>query len=387
MTQPVTPRIAPLPPDAWDAELRARFERPGGLGQIFNVMQVLANHPALLRRWVVLANHVLFKSTLPPRHRELLILRTAWLADCAYEWAQHRRLATEAGLSAEEIAAVAAEAPDARWSPLEAALLRAADGLYLEAFVDDATWAALAAHYDERQLLDVLFTAGNYLLLAMALNSFGVPLDAGYTGFDPGLPRNRRHPSPHLPPLQVPRPVPRLAPLPEAAWTPAQRELLAKAHGPLPTVNVLDTLVRHPDLLRRWLPFFTHMLHKSTLPPRHREILILRTGRLCGAAYEWAQHLPFARRAGLSEAEIRTLAAAEAAAAWPVAHEQALVRAAEQLHRQSTLDDATWAALAAQYTTPQLMDVVFTVGQYRLVATVLNSLCVQLDPYLQFPEV
>jgi hypothetical protein len=59
-----------------------------------------------------------------------------------------------------------------------------------------------------------------------------------------------------------------------------------------------------------------------------------------------------------------------------------LLRAADQLHRDTMLDDTTWEALAARYTPQQMMDVVFTVGQYRLVSAVLNTLCVQLDVYL-----
>jgi alkylhydroperoxidase family enzyme len=169
------PRIAPLPLADWDPELRARFERPAGLGQVFNVMKTLANHPALFRRWLVFANHFLFKSTLTPRHREIVILRMGWLANCAYEWGQHRKIAsTEAGFGAPEFTALAEGATATLWAPAEAALIRAADGLYVEAFVDDLTWETLVAHYDERQVLDIIFTCGNYLLLAMAINAFGV---------------------------------------------------------------------------------------------------------------------------------------------------------------------------------------------------------------------
>ncbi|OGK80980.1 MAG: hypothetical protein A2X50_00330 [Candidatus Rokubacteria bacterium GWF2_70_14] len=175
----------------------------------------------------------------------------------------------------------------------------------------------------------------------------------------------------------------RLAPMSDTALTPEQRELLTKARGHLPSVNVLDTVIRHPDLLRRWLPFFNHALHKSTLPARDREVLILRTGRLCGAEYEWAQHVPFAERAGLTADEIRGIAAGADAAVWSDGHDRALLRAADQLHRETTIDDATWGTLATRYGLQQLMDVVFTVGQYRLVSAALNTLCVQLDAYLR----
>ena len=378
-----TPRIAPLPFAEWDADLRARFERPGGLGKILNVMSTLANHPGLLRRWVVFANHFLFKSTLNVRAREILILRSGWLAGCSYEWGQHVKIATaEAGFGEAEFVAVAEGASSRLWGPAETALIRAADALFLDAFVDDATWQMLVAHYDERQILDVIFMVSNYLMLAMALNAFGVQLDEGYHGFPPGLPSNDRRPAATLPAMGVRRATARLAPMSDAALTPEQREVLAKARGHLASVNVLDTVIRHPDLMRRWLPFFNHVLHKSSLTARDREILILRTGRLCGAEYEWAQHVPFAERAGLTADEIRGIAAGADAVVWADSHDRALLRAADQLHRETSIDDATWGALASRYGIQQMIDVVFTVGQYRLVSAALNSLCVQLDAYL-----
>ena len=223
----------------------------------------------------------------------------------------------------------------------------------------------------------------NYLMLAMGLNTFGVQLDAGFSGFRPGLPLNDRRPSDNLPPMAVRRAAPRVAPLTDAECTPAQLDLLTKARGHLASVNVLDTLVRHPDLVRRWMPFFVHVLHKSGLSARDREILILRTGRLCGAEYEWSQHVPFAERAGMSADEIRGLAEGAEAAVWREAHDRNLIRAADQLHRYTMIDDDVWQALAERYNTQQLMDMVFTVGQYRIVSTALNVLCVQLDDYLQ----
>lgn len=381
--RPTRPRIAPLPFDDWHPELRARFERPGGRGPILNVMGTLANHPGLFGRWIVFANHFLFKSTLAPREREIVVLRTGWLAGCAYEWSQHCEIAAaDAGFGAVEFGAVAAGASSDLWRPAEAGLIRAADGLYTDASVDDVTWDLLAAHYDERQILDVVFMASNYMMLAMALNTFGVELDEGRAGFRSDLPVNDRRPSVTLPPMRVRRATPRLAPLSDAGLGPEHREVLRRARGHLASVNVLDTVIRHPDLLRRWLPFFNHVLHKSTIPARDREVLILRTGRLCGAEYEWAQHVPWAERAGLTADEIRGIADGADAAVWSDAHDRALLRAADQLHRETALDDEAWNALAVRYDVRQLMDAVFTVGQYRLVSAALNTLGVQLDPYL-----
>ena len=378
------PRIEPLEMSHWEPDLRVQFERPGGLGQVFNVMKTLANHAGLFKRWSVFASHFLFKISLPVREREILILRTGWLAGCEYEWGQHLKISAEdASFGEAEFSAIAHGADAALWTPAEAAIIRAADGIYTDAFVDDATWSHLMAHYTEPQVLDVVFIVCNYMMLAMGINAFGVQLDTDYDGFSPNLPINHHRPSPILPKMGVRRPTPRLGPLSDAECSPAQLEVLTKARGHLDSVNVLDTLVRHPDLLRRWMPFFAHILFKTSLPERDREILILRVGRLCGAEYEWAQHVPFAERAGLSTEEINGLAAGADDAVWTEEHDRTLIRAADQLHRETMLDDDVWNALNQSYTTEQLMDAVFTVGQYRLVSAVLNTLCVQLDSYLK----
>jgi alkylhydroperoxidase family enzyme len=125
------------------------------------------------------SNYVNQGSKLEPRYRELLILRTGWDAQSEYEWAQHvGRVgrAREMGLPIERIAA----GPDAPgWDPFEATLLRAADELYRDSVVSDATWKAMAARFDTTMMLNALITAANYRMVSMALNAFGVQLDPG----------------------------------------------------------------------------------------------------------------------------------------------------------------------------------------------------------------
>ncbi len=148
----------------------------------------IAHHPDLLRRWTVFGNHVLSKSTLDARSREILILRAAWLCQADYEWGQHIEIALRAGLSREEIDRVPAGADAAGWSEHDRVLLRAADELHGDQFLSDTSWQALRARFDTRQIMDLIFTVGQYTMLAMALNSFGTQLDAGL-GLK-GLPRS-----------------------------------------------------------------------------------------------------------------------------------------------------------------------------------------------------
>ncbi|HLH59157.1 MAG TPA: hypothetical protein VKV33_08400, partial [Streptosporangiaceae bacterium] len=74
--------------------------------------------------------------------------------------------------------------PDAPvWGPRDAALLRSVDEIVADRYVSDETWERLAGHLDRRQLMDLVFTVGAYDLLAMAMNTFGLELDPGLTGF------------------------------------------------------------------------------------------------------------------------------------------------------------------------------------------------------------
>lgn len=170
---------------------------------------------------------------------------------------------------------------------------------------------------------------------------------------------------------------PRVSPLAESEWSDEQRELLTKGN-PSRVLNIFRTLARHPDLYRKWSPFGGQVLLKSTLDPRARELLILRIGHLCRSVYEFHQHSAIALRVGITQAEIEQVKQGPSAAAW-TAHERSLLTAADELHHDHCISDATWSALSEQYDTKQLIDLIFVVGQYTLVSMALNSLGVQIE--------
>ena len=177
------PRIPALSDTEAGEEAQELLERAAERGPLLNVTRTLAQYPTLWRSWGRFARHVISETSLPPRERELLILRTGWHCQSGYEFGQHRRMGREAGLTDEEIARVI-EGPDAAdWDPFDATLLRAADELHDDAFLSDATWAALDERYSREQLMDVVFTVGQYHTVSMALNTFGVQLEPGTPGF------------------------------------------------------------------------------------------------------------------------------------------------------------------------------------------------------------
>lgn len=173
------PRLEPLDVSEMDEDAKIAF----GNGPILNIFRTLAHHPKLMKRWLVFGNHILGKNSLTPRDRELAILRVGWLCQAEYEWAQHAAIALNCDINEQEIERVA-RGPEAEgWTAQEVALLTATDELVGDAFITDTTWKQLADFYDKQQLIDLVFTVGQYNMVSMALNTLGVQLEDGTTRF------------------------------------------------------------------------------------------------------------------------------------------------------------------------------------------------------------
>jgi alkylhydroperoxidase family enzyme len=178
------PRIKPLEEGEWSEDAAKMLEPFVAQGRVFNIFKTLANHPDLARRWMVFANHILGKSSLTERDRELIILRIGYLCQSGYEWGQHVQIAQRVGMSDDEIRSAKTGPATPGLDERDELLLRATDELHADAHVSDATWAGLAVHFNTQQLMDIVFTVGQYNLVSMALNSFGVQLDEGLPGWD-----------------------------------------------------------------------------------------------------------------------------------------------------------------------------------------------------------
>ena len=143
-------------------------------------------------------------------------------------------------------------------------------------------------------------------------------------------------------------------------------------------LNIFGVLGNHPDMLKRWLVFATHVLSKNTLTARDRELLILRTGWNCRSRYEWGQHVEIALRCDISAEEIKAVKKGASASTWsPI--DKLLLTAADELHNEYALSDATWRDLGKHCSNEQVLDLIATVGNYHLVAMFLNSTKVPID--------
>jgi AhpD family alkylhydroperoxidase len=143
-----------------------------------------------------------------------------------------------------------------------------------------------------------------------------------------------------------------------------------------PVLNVFTTLGRHRRLFRAWLRFAARLMPYGTLARADAELVILRVAVDCGSDYEWDQHVRLARGAGLTDEQIERVGAGADAPGWSP-HQQALLRAADQLSTERTLDEAVWARLRESYDEHQLIELCLLVGHYAMLAGTLNALGVQ----------
>ena len=172
-------RLSPLPADQWDDAVRDAVagmlpeerRNPRGAGTL---LSTLVRHPKLTRAYLRFSTYLLYGSTLPPRIREQVILRVAHRRGCIYEWTHHVDMGKEVGLTDADIEAARSGNAD---NDFDRALFCAVDELDEKSNISDQTWAALTERLDEQQRMDLVFTTGNYIALAMALNTFGVEVE------------------------------------------------------------------------------------------------------------------------------------------------------------------------------------------------------------------
>ena len=365
-TRPVrltTPRIPPLAESQWTDQHRALVAEYAPDGRVGNGLATLLHVPELVEAIVPFVRFLSRESSLEPRHRALLLLRTAWVTQNQYLWARFAAVAREAGLTNDDLRQIASGPAAAGWSDFEVTLLRLADELYRNSSVTDATWTTLGIRYNLTQMVEAVMNVNEFTLLSMMFNAMGVQPDAWTT---------ERLPTDVPYRIVAPDPEPRL-----------RRPRIAPLDGD--GIRVGRTFRRHPRLAeaRGGQSGFVNRI--SPLTPHNRELLILRIGWNCQAVYEWAKHVGSVGRARDHGVEPRNVAVGQNAPGWETFH-VTLLNVADELYRDAMVSDETWAALTARYDTRETISVLMTVSNYRLVSMSLNAFGVQpLDTDEGFP--
>jgi alkylhydroperoxidase family enzyme len=228
-----------------------------------------------------------------------------------------------------------------------------------------------------------MYTATQYQLVSMALNSLGVQLDPILAD---RIPTDLPMPKVAGIPTSARLATPRVKPVPLSELSGERLELVKPRirDGKLP--NLYATLINHPKLYGPRSTFGTYMQRESLVPPKTRELLIMRTGWLIKTEYEWAHHAPIAKEAGLTDAEIARIAKGPAEKEW-TEEQRSVLQTVDELRREAFVSDATWKTLAKYYSKEQMIEIVYTVGAYAMTGTAINSLGIQLEEgYSGFPR-
>jgi len=183
----------------------------------------------------------------------------------------------------------------------------------------------------------------------------------------------------------------RATPIPVREWPPEMRAAMAAYRPPNPRhpyppenparpkgLNAIGVLAHHPELTEAYHHLIGHALFATTLSVRQRELIILRVAHQREAAYEWAQHAFLAGEAGIGADEVDRVRRGGGAEGWDPL-ESALLTAADQLLSDARIGDDTYDRLSSELSTRQIMDLVFTVGAYDVLAMALRTFDVELD--------
>lgn len=190
-------RFLPLPAEQWGDDEYAAFGKllgiPGdevpraGSGHPydpvkFEVIGLLVRHPELARVFLTYNGFLLQRGELPPRLRELAILRVAHRHRSAYEWGQHVRMAADTGVSEDEIARL--EQGNTGFTGADLVVLEATDELLDNGHARWATWQRMVAELGERPAMELIFVVGTYVMSAMAFGTWGLPAAPGTRPLD-----------------------------------------------------------------------------------------------------------------------------------------------------------------------------------------------------------
>lgn len=372
-------RIVPLSVDQALAEAEAIRLHPDFAR--LEAFRVLLHHPPLAKAIAGMLIMLLYKGTLSARLRELVIMRLGWATASEYEWAQHWQVARDLGIPADDLMAVREWRSSARLDDADKAVLTAVDETLATGAIGDETFALCSGHVGGvAEMLELVAAIGNCRMFSQLLRSLRIPLEPGVAvwppdGMVPPLPRfgirggnagrEGVEGSPRVPLLPV-----------EEATRRAEQLGIDPGQG---TRGPFRTVLHNPPLARAMDGLLKRLLYEGVLADRVRELIIMRIAWRTGSACEWARHVPFCRRVGITDDELVALRDWRAASSFGEADRAALAATDETLET-GTLSDEAWAACADAFpTVPELLELVVAIGNWRMYSQLLRSAAVPLE--------
>lgn len=373
----MTARIAPLPvipPETLDLAAAAVGGPIRAEGKIY---RTLANYPTLMSAWLSWGGHVLRRTEMTPALRELVILRTALVAQGHYPLVQHVRIGRSVGLDDEALKLVSQNPVLAAWDEPTKHALCAVDQLYHHGRLDDRHFTDLVGQLGVKGSFDLISTVAFYRMAGWMLNMCRTALDDGQDDveLDPVV----RHRS--FGPETTARP--RVEPLLLEHWSPDLLDETAtwprfQGRLELRGAGVYSTLANHAALFQSIGPVMAHLLVDCALTERGREMVIVRSCLHDRGIYPFRQHVGIAARLGVAPTLLDQLVRPHPVIDDPA--DGALVAAVDELHRLNDISDKTWTLLTDHHGQQAAMDLVLTAGFYGFISFILNAACTRLEP-------
>jgi len=355
------------------------------------------------------------------REKLLISIRVAWLCRSEYTFVSETLRGLQYGITWEDIEMIIKGLSSHFNESKNKVLLNAVDELYEDFFIGDTTWEALSEIFDERQLTGIIYTTGFSYMISMFCVSIGIQFEEKNDGFGDlskkinqmesfkkiyaSVKKIKRFYNEKISEKVIRKKlmIPRIGPKDYSDWTEDRKniynltlntafnvsslsDLLDKDLSGLEinsifrllklTSNIDRTACYLPALMQHALPPPYDLSAKSLLPSRDKELLIIKTGWLCKAEYEFVAHARIGLDIGITWEEIDAIIEGSNSSSWNP-KDAMLLKAVDELHDNLFINDDTWKGLSRKYSDQQLMGLICVVGRYHFVAMLNNSFGIQ----------
>lgn len=372
MTKHYPTRIPPV--DLGDLSERQEAVRvkmgPYGESGTSAMMKTFLNYPEFARSIGRIGTRVTLTTDLPPRSAALAALRTAWLCDSEYLWAHLREQSPALAIADDELANGASG--DSLTS-MEKHIVEAIDELHHTHYLSDEKWYRIG-RLGPNALMDLMTTYGFFVSLAAAVNSMGVQLEDGVTGWGEAT---RSKGGRNLVPLRrLPK---RVFEADYADLSPQQIEQANRMgrRGKPSTSKLQKAMINYPEFLRALAPFGKRAIDDTSLPPRVWQLASMRTVWLCDSEYLWSQHRKACLKLGVTDADL--FGVAEGPESSKLAgFDRVVVSAVDDMYYQNRISDENWSQFD-QFGPEGITDLILVYGLYVLQSCVARNFGTTLE--------
>jgi alkylhydroperoxidase family enzyme len=167
--------------------------------------------------------------------------------------------------------------------------------------------------------------------------------------------------------------------VPLADFEPQLKKRVEELWGTPP--NLYKALANHPQLVAAWTEFSKTLRHDTRTPRALRELVILRGAQLMRSEYEWAQHLTMARKAGVTDAKIRSLSAWRTSPEFD-AREKAALALGEAVTK-GAVSESVYTEAMRHFDHHDYVEIAIVAAFYAMVGRMIDAMGVELEPEMR----